>query len=161
MPPQHCPQHPFELGCGATMHVPAMGRQPQVGATTPSSPISWPEALDGVDRRSLQGLARQYLPSQAPPLSHLACSPPRVLPCVLQATDVYAVGVLLWEMFHCSRAWPGMSFADIVQAVAVQQRRLHCSPDMPLLFKVSQLPSVGLTPHQSAAAVLAANCTGC
>ena len=117
--------------------------------TTSSYSVAEPEALDGAD---LQGLVKASTTLESP-----ACCTSRLLLCVLQATDVYAMGVLLWEMFHCSWAWPGMSFADIVQAVAVHQRRLPCSPDMPLLFKVSSRRLAGLTPNRVAAApVLAA-----
>ena len=120
--------------------------------TTSTHSVSKPEALDGAGRRRLQGLVKA-----STTLESLAYCTPRLLLCVLQATDVYAMGVLLWEMFYCLRAWPGMSFADIVQAVAVHQRRLPCTPDMPLLLKVSSRRLAGLTPDWlAAAAVLAA-----
>jgi len=38
--------------------------------------------------------------------------------------DVYAMGVLFWEMYHGCRAWGGMTQTQIIHAVSICMQRL-------------------------------------
>lgn len=72
--------------------------------------------------------------------------------CCLQSADVFAFGVLLWEMLSGERAWDKQTPAQIMLAVALQQNMLTlpptCLPELnrcaPALAKCQLLPSNSL-----------------
>lgn len=56
-----------------------------------------------------------------------------------KAIDVYAYGVLLWEMWNARRAWGGMHQLQVIFNVTVQNRKLEFGPDAPpLLVDIAQ-----------------------
>lgn len=40
-----------------------------------------------------------------------------------RSADVWSFGVLLWEMFHGQRAWGGMSYKQLMQAIGCERWR--------------------------------------
>ena len=53
-----------------------------------------------------------------------------------KSADVYAYGVLLYELFTAERAWGGLRHAEVLQKVAVMKEKLRLPEDTPQLFKV-------------------------
>lgn len=70
-----------------------------------------------------------------------------------KSADVYAYGVLLYELFTAERPWSGLRHAEVLQKVAVKKERLHLPEDAPQLFKVgspdstSSCASFSALPH--------------
>ena len=53
-----------------------------------------------------------------------------IMPWV-QAADVYAFGVLLWELYHGVRAWDGFNHAQVrVTPACPFARQMHCRSDL-------------------------------
>jgi len=53
-----------------------------------------------------------------------------------RSADVYAYGVLLWELWCSAGAWSGMSQAQVIAAILVRNRRLEFAADTPEDYKV-------------------------
>ncbi|DBA76453.1 TPA: hypothetical protein ACH3X2_008523 [Trebouxia sp. C0005] len=52
-----------------------------------------------------------------------------------KSADVYAYGVLLYELFTAERPWNGLRHAEVLHKVAVKKERLQLPEDTPQLFK--------------------------
>ena len=53
-----------------------------------------------------------------------------------KSADVYAYGVLLFELFTADRPWGGLRHAEVLHKVAVKHERLQLPEDAPQLFRV-------------------------
>jgi serine/threonine protein kinase len=62
--------------------------------------------------------------------------PPELLTSGLlsRAADVYSLGVLMWQMYCCSRPWAGMRHVAIVHAVVHEGKRLTFPEGTPEAF---------------------------
>ena len=57
-----------------------------------------------------------------------------------EGVDVYAYGVLMWELWTSSGAWAGLSQAQVIAAVLVRCRSLEFPPGMPRDYQVRNPP---------------------
>ncbi|GFR42473.1 hypothetical protein Agub_g3381 [Astrephomene gubernaculifera] len=54
---------------------------------------------------------------------------------ISKATDVYSMGVLLWQLFTGSRPWAGLRHGQIIVMVVTQGARLRFTPGCPSAFE--------------------------
>lgn len=74
-----------------------------------------------------------------PAVNRQECS--KLLVCLVgslsQAVDVYAFGVVLWEMYTAQRPWAGMRQAQIVHTVCTLGHQLEFPYGTPNRFEVT------------------------
>ena len=63
-----------------------------------------------------------------------------------EAGDVYALGVIMWEMAHLQRIWRRMTLAAVVSRLR-RRKTVKCTADMPELFVVRALLKTLLVPR--------------
>ncbi len=96
------------------------------------------------------GLSRIYSdPKQTATQGTITHMPPELVRkgVTHKSADVWAFGVLLWEMYSGQRAWAGMSYTQVMQAVGYEQRGPEWPDQAPTSLKVSHR-------HQMTAALL-------
>ena len=54
----------------------------------------------------------------------------------MQSTDTYSMGVLLWELYACRRAWSGLLPPQVIIKVGIQKARLPPLPGAPAEYQV-------------------------
>lgn len=86
------------------------------------------------------GLSRIYSdPKQTATQGTITHMPPELVRkgVMHKSADVWAFGVLLWEMYSGQRAWAGMSYTQVMQAVGYEQRGPEWPDQAPTALKVS------------------------
>ena len=85
------------------------------------------------------GLSRIYSdPKQTATQGTITHMPPELVRkgVTHKSADVWAFGVLLWEMYSGQRAWAGMSYTQVMQAVGYEQRGPEWPDQAPNALKV-------------------------
>ena len=57
-----------------------------------------------------------------------------------KSTDVWSYGVLLWEMYSGQRAWSGLPYTQLMQAVGYEKKSLQWPDTAPADLKVRFQP---------------------
>lgn len=84
------------------------------------------------------GLSRIYSdPKQTATQGTITHMPPELVRkgVTHKSADVWAFGVLLWEMYSGQRAWAGMSYTQVMQAVGYEQRGPEWPDQAPTALK--------------------------
>ncbi|DBA75652.1 hypothetical protein WJX79_010067 [Trebouxia sp. C0005] len=84
------------------------------------------------------GLSRIYSdPKQTATQGTITHMPPELVRkgVMHKSADVWAFGVLLWEMYSGQRAWAGMSYTQVMQAVGYEQRGPEWPDQAPTALK--------------------------
>lgn len=83
------------------------------------------------------GLSRGAANKKTNTIGTISYMPPETLTCgiVGQPGDVYAFGVLLWEMYQGRKAWAGCHMAQIIFFVSIQEKKLELPGDAPQVLK--------------------------
>lgn len=83
------------------------------------------------------GLSRAMVDQKTKTMGTISYMPPETLSSgtVSQSADIYAFGVLLWEMIVGRKAWAGCHMAQIVYFLCVENRRLELPDNAPTVLK--------------------------